>query len=90
MSRKLLAFLLSELAVVRVICKSSMCGAVVEVPISKLSASFTHHQCRVCGATFFPHASDYLADLERAIQGIALHQDKVDVEFILSDEGDDE
>jgi hypothetical protein len=48
MSRKLLAFLLSELRTVRVICKNPACGAVVELPIERLGVKMHDARCRVC------------------------------------------
>ena len=53
MSRKLLIFLLSELQVVRVICKAEGCGAVSEVGIAQAEEMFAEPYCKRCRTGFF-------------------------------------
>jgi hypothetical protein len=52
MSRKLLAFLLSELQTVRVICKNSACRGVIELPLSHLAAKLHDATCPLCHQPF--------------------------------------
>lgn len=86
MSRRLFAFLLSELATVRVICKNPTCGGVVELPVSRLSAQHGNTICHICGANFQTHLSNEpnpFTALAVAFQQIKQHADKMDVEFVV-------
>jgi hypothetical protein len=90
-SRKLLAFLVSELATVRVICQSARCGAVVEVPVGNLAARYPAPVCPLCQAEFSPWkaqgADNPLARLGTALAAVRDLHEKVQVEFVLPDEG---
>ena len=91
MSRKLLAFLLSELRTVRIVCKG--CAAVLEVPIEKLGNSVATCECKVCGQSF-PRLKDAenrgpFWQLGQAIQQFRTHEAVVDIEFILPDDSGD-
>jgi hypothetical protein len=91
MSRKLLAFLLSELKIVRVICKSAKCNGngVTEIPIGRIRNTFDSPVCPICRE---PLAADHLIALAKAIEAIHDNQKKpsnpggFDVEFIITDE----
>ena len=87
MSRKLLAFLLSELRIVRIMCKNKQCGAITELPISHLKSYWSNSKCKVCDFDFTP-ANDpknpfYL--LSEAIDRFKMVEDRLDLEFILDD-----
>jgi len=90
MSRKLLAFLLTELKTVRVICKE--CKTTTEVDIERLAdvtdSTDTVH-CHSCKKRFYqiskPGDNPFgkLADAIHALQSDAI---KADVEFIIPDD----
>lgn len=97
MSRKLLAFLLSELKIVRLICQGKRdgkpCGAVIEVPLDNLGSVFINGdncRCKVCSEEFAVHdqggnrhdAFKRLAEVVTAIKAVREH---VEVEFVLPD-----
>ncbi len=88
MSRRLLAFLLSELKTVRVICPRKECGAVTEVTVEQLGLRFDREPaCPVCKHGFpvaglaagspFSRLADAVRDL--SVGGAAA------VEFVLPD-----
>ena len=69
MSRKLFAFLLAELKMLRFVCKK--CGVAYEVPLDLVSTMFSTPVCKNCGARFAPtqmDRSNALVDLAAAIQ----------------------
>lgn len=86
MSRRLLTFLLSELSVVRVICKNPACGGVVELPLANLAAKLHVPTCKLCGLEFLPAAiANPFVALGKAVQDLQRHADRCDVEFVLPD-----
>jgi hypothetical protein len=94
MSRKLFAFLLSELSTVRLICKRPTCGGVAEMPIDQLEKRFEGQYapaCPVCGGTYQgidgsrPTAFHLLAVAVKRLQQC---KDAVEIEFVLPDEAD--
>ena len=96
MSRKLLAFLLSELRTIRIVCKGQIkgkpCGTVLEVPLSNLADFFarTDATCRHCNTSWlhFPSPGDAQEPfrlLAQAINNFANMKERVDVEFVLPD-----
>ena len=82
MSRKLLALLLSEIQVVRVIC--CKCKTVIELPIGELARTGVN-ACPQCKANFDPSArgENLLQDLALVVQHLQTLQDRVEIEFIL-------
>lgn len=88
MSRRLLAFLLSELKTVRVICPRKECGSITEVSIDRLRAKFEFASCPVCNHDILPAAggpNNPLHRLAKAIDelqsvGVGDH-----IEFVLPD-----
>jgi hypothetical protein len=92
MSRKLLAFLLSELETVRIVCKA--CSAVTEMATEKASGKFETPQCPLCRELFFrprPGTGTYnpLFNLLVAIEEVKRFT-TVDVEFVLPDQSPSE
>jgi hypothetical protein len=92
MSRKLLAFLLSELETVRIVCKG--CSAVTEMTTEKASGKFERPHCPVCNTAFFkiiPGQGQYnpLFNLLQAITEMKRFT-TVDVEFTLPDQSEPE
>lgn len=97
MSRRLLAFLLSELKTVRVICPRPSCAAVTEVSIEQLGSRFSDRTpgCPLCRHEFVGvSAKDHeqhnpLARLSEAILAIQgdgkLNKPNVQIEFVLPD-----
>jgi hypothetical protein len=84
-SRKLLAFLLSELKTVRILCKKEGCRGIIEVSIEDLPGKLDGCQCPFCKTSFRLANEDNFALLAKAIGNLARISDKVDVEFILPD-----
>ena len=88
MSKKLLAFLVSELAVVRLICKRPGCGVVVEMPVAALAGSpDPPAACPACRRDYGPFGNpgNALARLAQAVKDIQHHAANSDVEFVLPD-----
>jgi hypothetical protein len=92
MGRKLLAFLLSELAIVRIICK--MCNGVTELPIAELPKRFSGGECRcpICQKPIMVQLSpttsaNPLAALAMIATKVKESHAQCDVEFILPDNG---
>ena len=89
MSRKLFAFLLSELNLVRIKCKK--CKKTAELTTEQLSSQFQEPSCPFCHAVIAkgdPTNSPY-AKLASAIQSLKNVDDLVEVEFILPDHSDE-
>jgi hypothetical protein len=88
-SRKLLAFLLSELRTVRVICPE--CKAVTEIPADQLPVRFADPHCPVCRRPWHGLAGrdgSRLAALGRAIHDIQQSASGDMVEFVIPDDGE--
>ena len=90
MSRKLLAFLLSEFKVVRIICKNEGCGAVTELPMEGLGIGKSFHSCPVCDRILFePDASvnnatyQGVRGLGLILNSIAKNDKHADIEFVI-------
>lgn len=91
MSRKLLAFLLSELDTIRLICQRDACRAVTEVNFARMDSIGSSGVCPVCKHELYPGAGQFnnpLARLANAIQAVQVAQkspDAAQVEFVLPD-----
>lgn len=86
MSEHLLKIMLSELATVRVLCKSSTCGAVIEMPLADMPRMLALGECPVCHASFrVPSSSgpDLLAALARSIQAVQAASGRVEIQFVI-------
>jgi hypothetical protein len=91
MSRKLLAFLLSELATVRVICKNPKCGNVTELKTSVVGkwfndASTGEVRCPTCGNVFYATTAgrdNPFLSLEHAVNDFSLIAARVGIEFVV-------
>lgn len=95
MSRELLAFLLSELRTVRILCRGSKngkrCSGVVELDVSDLPSVFRHlGACPLCGESFAVLiastdgvAQDGFTPLSRAIQNLNAESSRFEIEFVL-------
>lgn len=95
MSRELLAFLLSELNTVRLVCRGNYqdrpCGAVLEIGLAELENLYQRvTKCPLCGQSFgvFPHnsggvARDGFGPLFRAVADLKAVQDRFGLEFVL-------
>ena len=94
MSRKLFAFLLSELETARLICQRPGCRGVTEITIEKMGDRFNTQQspaCPLCGGEFtgIPAGyENYLVRLAKAISGLKNASSAVEVEFVLPDTSD--
>lgn len=90
MSRKLLAFLLSELGTVRLIC--AHCKAVLEIKTEQLATRFNNEpKCGACGTSYGLSIGpeNLLAQLGKAIANIQVVSKNATVpqiEFVLPDE----
>jgi endogenous inhibitor of DNA gyrase (YacG/DUF329 family) len=100
MSKKLLSFLLTELAIVRIICqgkirqdgKEQPCQAVLEVPIPKLLTMFQQKtaSCPCCGQDFqvfekVGTGKDPFAPFASSLLALADLNKKVSIEFVIPD-----
>jgi hypothetical protein len=90
MSRKLLIFLLSELKVLRFICRNAGCGVTCEVPVGQVGKVFGDPTCKGCGKRFYPVTSARINPLIALAQAIQDMQNPVvteglDVEFVMPD-----
>ncbi len=88
MSRKLFAFLLAELTMLRFICKK--CGVVCEVPLDHVAHMFSTPSCKNCGARFSPaqmNRSNALVDLAEAIKLVQneVVSKNLDIELVVPD-----
>ena len=89
MSRKLFAFLLSELQTVRVICARGKCGGVVELPVSNLY-SVGSARCPKCGEHFDTTGQEpnRFSKLKQAIEDALSEPDRFSIEFVIPDKGE--
>ena len=100
MSKKLISFFLAELAIVRIVCngkvkvdgKEAPCGAVLEVPIRKLTTMFQQKQacCPCCGEDFQVFektgtGKDPFAPFASAFLALAEIHKRVNLEFVIPD-----
>jgi hypothetical protein len=85
MSRKLLAFLLSELTVVRIQCKS--CNKIIELKPEELAQQFSSGYCPLCEKPMTVERLDKnpFCQLANAVESFKRHAKFVDVEFVLED-----
>jgi hypothetical protein len=90
MSRHLLAFLLSELKTVRVICKNKNCGVVAEVSLNELAVSTGQFgRCAFCNMTFgHPKTEPVVVAFAQAAVALRGVKDFVELEFVLPDDGE--
>ena len=87
MSRRLLAFLLAELKIIRFKC--AKCAAVTELEIEKVSPRLEESpNCPLCGIKWMVPQENHIGNLAKAIKGIQGRSDAVSVEFVLPDNGD--
>jgi len=93
MSRKLLAFLLSELTTIRIICSRDVCRAVTEVTPDRFEAVASRGMCPVCNHDLIPSSSHNsnspflkLAQAIAASQAILAKEGTAQIEFVLPDE----
>lgn len=92
MSRKLFAFLLSELKTLRIVCKK--CGSVIEMNLETTDLK-KGLNCPTCLHTELVSANDAanrslitLSSLVDAINGLNKSSKSYEVEFVLPDDGD--
>lgn len=97
MSRKLFAFLLSELKTVRLICQRPHCGAVTEMSVEKLADQFgrlNQHEtpaCPVCRQALNgigDGGANQIATLAKCVQNLTAASGSVQVEFVLPGDGE--
>jgi hypothetical protein len=83
-SRHLLAFLLSELTTVRLLCKAPGCGVIFEMPLEALAGA-RWRACPSCHASFDPAQSGTgpLLDFAAAARALQGFQKVLDLEFVL-------
>jgi len=89
MSRKLFAFLLTELNIIRIKCQK--CGKTAEIPSDKLANHFDFNmtpKCSFCleelASTSGPH--NPFMQLAKALDTFKTHTAKVEIEFVLPDD----
>jgi hypothetical protein len=89
MSRRLFAFLLSELKTLRLVCKNPACGNVAELTPERL-ASGQYASCPFCTYSFITKKDDRdtypLVALAHAILAVRDLKKNVEVEFIAPDQ----
>lgn len=89
MSRRLFAFLVSELKTLRLLCQNPACGNVVELTPERL-ASGPCDTCPFCTYSFFTQKNGRdvkpLAMLAQAILAVRDLKANVEVEFVLPDD----
>lgn len=90
MSRKLFAFLLSELGTVRLLCRSPQCGAATELTIEQMGLRMMPPFCPVCRAPLLSgHTNDNsLTRLAAALIELRAQTGTVEIEFVLPDDGE--
>jgi hypothetical protein len=80
----LLKIPLEDLKTVRVICRNAVCGAIVEVPVTKLEAMFKAGECPVCRRQFIATgATGNLVDLGKVLDGLAENK-ALGIEFVIA------
>ena len=91
MSRRLLVFLLSELRIVRLVCKNmaggQKCGAVAEMTIEQMNNP-NEQYCKICKARFSdPNNTNPIHGFAHAVLSMQQHSNTnaVDLEFIFPD-----
>jgi hypothetical protein len=85
MPEKLLKFLLDELQIIRVTCKSPVCGATVETTIKKAQEAFPC-KCPVCGKDYVDGAiTSPVSKLAAVLVQLAAMKKEVRIEFVLPD-----
>jgi hypothetical protein len=86
MSRKLLAFLLSELETVRLICQKENCGGVIECRLDRLGDEFLKLECPICKDLYRDTSGkpEPLSRLANAIRELRKHEKRVIVEFVIA------
>jgi len=87
-SRKLLAFLLSELKTIRILCRQGHCQGVIELPLADLAKG--HGKCPICSNAFNPlnHTLSKLTLFAQHLRDIQEAKEVYEVELILPDESD--
>jgi hypothetical protein len=91
MSEKLLRFLLSELKLVRLLCKKDGCvGGVVELPLNRLTV--IRGGCPLCGNPFHltmpaQEFTNPLTMFAKSAEWLEMQRDNFAVEFVLKDNG---
>lgn len=75
-------FRASELTTLRVICRGPTCGAVLELPITRLLDMAEVVKCPACGGVLQHGGNHNLVELAKALHKFAA-LDYVDVEFSL-------
>jgi hypothetical protein len=91
MSRKLFAFLLSELKIVRINCPRPECRSVTEVSLERLRSKFATPSCPVCNHELllpFSGSENALTRLAKAMEDLQANGVAKVVEFVLPDEGE--
>lgn len=81
MSKKLFSFMVGELMVVRLICKSKKCGVITEVSADKLH-SISRLQCPNCNEDFARDNNDPIVKLGAVLRQLR-EDSRVGVEFVL-------
>jgi hypothetical protein len=84
MSRHLLAFLVSQVRTVRLICKDPGCGVIFEMSLDALAGA-KWQQCPACGADFNPTRSGtgLLMTFATAAKALQEYHKVLDLEFVL-------
>jgi hypothetical protein len=86
-SRKLLAFLLSELKTVRIVCKHDGCGVVTEMPLNQMDQKMTGPYCPACRRPLAQTKDNPFMLLAQGVRGLEAFLSVVDLEFIIPDDG---
>jgi hypothetical protein len=92
MSDQVLKFVLSEISVARIRCKSDLCNGVIEIPLGKLSGAAKKLSCcPICSQQFQPaDGAAFEADSARpllfkifaeAVTQLNAMKDKFEIEF---------
>jgi hypothetical protein len=81
MSKTLFSFMIGELTVIRLMCKHDKCGAITEIPTTRLSKN-KPLKCPSCQMPYEWEDESPLRMLGRAIQMLKENQE-LGVEFVL-------
>ena len=91
MSRKLFAFLLSELSTVRLICQRPHCGGVAEITIEKVVDRFKGNNppnCPLCNCIFTgvgAGTNNQLVNMAESLVNLKAVSSALEIEFVLPD-----
>jgi hypothetical protein len=87
-SRKLLAFLLSDLETVRIRCMNKSCNGIIELKVEHLGTNQSAAKCKVCDTNFawFGDSANPILLLQNAVRLARDAKARVEIELTFPDE----